>query len=511
MFKNFNHRFVYKYPLIWNTKIIPFILFSLIIHILFFIVGYQNSIVKSVQFHNYYNQQDNALTINLFAVLISTLVFIIWCVLYFRNNAFKAFYPKNNVAIFKEWLLILVVCFVSFSYALSSIIGANVQNRNAVSYKETLKNCETISKASIFLEGSYHEEEYVQEKINGKFVSVKRDSFAFEGRNYSLKSLMNKNIASFSVFDEKSDSLRRLQVQRWMKEGKKDSIAKILKEYMMIIDKHHLKSNISDTQWLNLVYNYPEFTNYFVIGKQDRELQYTYENLDYESIEASEEGGITVKDSVSVTIKNINGQNYVYSKYYVSDKALRDYYKTIAEAWSNYLLGTDYIMVVLYLSFFISLMVLSFRVTSARNWLIAFIALGVIQIVFGIGTVFFSAGMTYYILFLIYSSIISAYFGIIYSRKKGKKWSGIALNQILWLSPVVLLIAYNFIMDLVKEYSGYNDRYNLKTGKNIEEFPKIDWFENNELLIFQLNLLLVVFFVFILSRIIKEWRGIPED
>ncbi|MDD3003506.1 hypothetical protein [Flavobacterium sp.] len=511
MFKKFNHRFVYKYPLIWNTKIVPIALIAVVFHLLFFVVGYQNAIVHSVQVHSYYNQESNAITINLFAVLLSVLVFIIWCVLYFRNNAFKAFYPKNNSAIFKEWFLVLGVCIVTFSYALSSIIGSNVQTRNAVSYKEALKNCETISKASLFLHGSYKEGQYTHEKKEGKVVSVKRDSFAFEGRNYSLKSLMNKNISSFPLFDSKQDSLRRLQMQRWMKEDKKDSVAMVLENYMALMEQHKLKVNISAPQWLDLVYDYPEFTNYFVIGKQEREFQYAFENQENESIDVTKEGSISVKDTVSTTIKNINGENYVYSKYYVSDKALTDYYTAIAVSWDNYLLGSDYIMMILYLSVLFSLMVLSFRVTSARNWLIGLIALGVIQIVFGIGTAFFGSGITYYILFLIYFGVISVYFAIVYSGKRGKKWSGIALNHILWLSPVVGLIVYNLIMDLVKEYSGYYQKYDLQTGKKVEEFPKIDWFEENQLLIFQVNLLLVVFFIFLFSRIIKGWRGIPED
>ena len=114
MFKNFNHKFVYNYPLIWNTKIIPFTLIALVLHLIFFSVGYQNAIVGSVQIHNYYNQDSNAITINLFAILISVLVFIIWCILYFRNNAFKAFYPKANRALFKEWLLIVFFLYVEF-------------------------------------------------------------------------------------------------------------------------------------------------------------------------------------------------------------------------------------------------------------------------------------------------------------------------------------------------------------------------------------------------------------
>jgi hypothetical protein len=64
-----------------------------------------------------------------------------------------------------------------------------------------------------------------------------------------------------------------------------------------------------------LVYDYPEFTNYKVIGKFERELQdeYGYEqNGEYYS-KASD--GLVEYDTVSTTIKNVNGQTYIYSKY----------------------------------------------------------------------------------------------------------------------------------------------------------------------------------------------------
>lgn len=506
MFKNFNHKFVYKYPLIWNTKIVPFLLISLVIHIVFFAIGYQNAIVASVQIHNYYNQESNATTINLFAILISVLVFIIWCVLYFRNNAFKAFYPKTNEALFKEWMLILLFCITTFSYTLSAIFGSNVQTRNIMPRQVALENCGTISKASMFLQGSFKEGIWMDSIVNGKNIQIKRDSFAFEGKNYAFNSLLNKNIESFRFFDDKQDSLMRLQVQRWMKENNKVEIAKIFKQYFAIANEHQLKSNISPKTWMELVYDYPEFTNYKVIGKSERELQYEYEQF--------REGDVVYqqnKDTISTTTREINGQFYIYSKYYVSQKKLAEFYTKVASSWENPLLDLDYILVVLYLSFGGSLSVFSFKVTSARNWLIALIALGVVQIVFGIGTLMLSFSLAFSVLYVVYFLIISIYFAIIYSRKKGKKFSGIALNQILWLLPGFLPMIYAIVMDLVKTYSGYYNRYNEKTRVLVEEFPKIDWFEEHSLLLLHLNLVILVFILFLLSTVIKKWRGIPEE
>jgi hypothetical protein len=45
----------------------------------------------------------------------------------------------------------------------------------------------------------------------------------------------------------------------------------------------------------------------------------------------------------------------------------------------------------------------------------------------------------------------------------------------------------------------------------VEEFPKIDWFEEHSFLLLYLNLVIVIFIMFVLSRVIKKWRGIPEE
>jgi hypothetical protein len=509
MFKNFNHKFVYKYPLLWNTKIIPFLIISLVIHLLFFTIGYQNAIVKSVQLHNFYNQESNATTINLFAILISVLIFIIWCVLYFRNNGFKAFYPKKNNSLFKEWLLIVLFCLTTFSYALSAIVGANVQTRSIMTHKSALERCETISKASLFLQGSFKEGNWTTDTINGKVVRVERDSFAFAGRKYALNSLLNKTIENFPFFDSKHDSLTRLQVQRWMKENNKIEIAKIFKDYFTISDEHQLKSNISAEKWLELVYDFPEYMNYKVIGKSERELEIHNDYAEQDNMILGND--LIVRDSVSNIFKVENGKSYIYSKYYVSQKPLSKFYSKIAEAWQNPLMNFDLIMLVLYLSFGGSLAVFSFKVTSARNWLIALIAMGVVQIIFGIGTAFFSYNLTFPVLFLIYFLGIGVYFALVYIQKRGKRLSGIALNQLLWLSLGVLPMVYVIAMDLVKKYSGYSNRFDLKTGTTMEQFPKIQWFEDHVLLLFQINLVVLILVLFLLSRVIKKWRGIPEE
>ncbi len=516
MFKNFNHKFVYNYPLIWNTKIIPFTLIALVLHLIFFSVGYQNAIVGSVQIHNYYNQDSNAITINLFAILISVLVFIIWCILYFRNNAFKAFYPKANRALFKEWLLIVFFCMLNFSYALSSMLGANLQARSVMPQEVALEHCKTISKASIFLQGGFVEDKWIDSTVNGTYKRFERDSFAFEEKKYALNSLMNKSILSFPFFDSKQDSLRRLEVQRWMKNNDKEAIATVFQDYFSIVKQHQVKSNISPEKWMELVYHYPEFTNYTAVGKEERELQYEYEYSDYEDVvdTTSVEAAVAM-DTISTSINEVNGQSYYYSKYYVSQTVLVKYYNFIASAWENPLVDWNFIMVVLCFSFGFSLAVFSFKVTSAKNWLIALISLGVVVLIFGIATAYFSYDMTFPILYVLLFLTLVTYFVVIYVRKKGKKGSGIVLNQILWMLPAFTPMIYIIILDKVKDYSGYNNRYvydkELKISVLVGDYPTIDWLENNGMLLIIINFGLIVLVLFWLSTVIKKWRGIPEE
>ena len=67
------------------------------------------------------------------------------------------------------------------------------------------------------------------------------------------------------------------------------------------------------------------------------------------------------------------------------------------------------------------------------------------------------------------------------------------------------------VLDIIKNTSGYYDRYDSYTGKNVQEFPIIDWLEYNSHLLGVVNLLLVVLLMLYLSVIIKRWKGISEE
>lgn len=521
MFKNIQNKLLLKKPLLWNLKIVPFTVLALAFHIIFFIIGYINGAIDFTETdNNYVYNLDNEI-ITFTGILISIITFIVWLVIYSRNNAFKSFYPKKNNALFKEWFLIFLFCVLNISYSVSYFYAADLKARNYFTEEEIHNRCEIIAMSSLFLEGSYKEGGYnwvKKDSVVDEMVQVQRDSFEFENKTYSLNSLLNKNIDKFSVFTSKKDSLNELKVKKWLVEDNREAVQTLFKEYFNIMKDHELQTNITPQQWLDLVYKAPDFTNYINVGKVERELRDTdsynyYEGVESENIVEAplvvEHDGSVLFDSISKSLKVINGAEYIYSKYYVSHKALLRSYGKISRAWENPTVNIEFILVIFYMAVGLSLLVFSFKVTSGRNWLIALVSIGIVGIISGIISFIVGNKYTFPILYMLIFIGILLYFIMILRSKTSKGISGITLNQLLWFLPSILPVVYFVGLDMAKDYSGYRSRY-IGNKINIEQYPKIEWLEVNSICFMVLNLFILVLMVYILSRQIKKWKGIPE-
>ena len=97
MFKNIQKYLLIHYPLLWNTKIIPLVFYAILIHIVFFIIGFANGAIDFTETETNYRYNSNDGTFGFLCVLVTLLSIIIWVVSYFKNNALKSFYSKNNL------------------------------------------------------------------------------------------------------------------------------------------------------------------------------------------------------------------------------------------------------------------------------------------------------------------------------------------------------------------------------------------------------------------------------
>ena len=136
--KKINKYLLENYPLIWNTKIVLMVLILLGAHIAFYAAGFLSfSNPKDLNtyslFDNYF--RNGALWIG---ILFSILTFILWLKSYFKQNAFKSFYPKTNKSLFMEFVWIFIICFMNISFYLSYTEGLRQSVSNSITDRKSV-------------------------------------------------------------------------------------------------------------------------------------------------------------------------------------------------------------------------------------------------------------------------------------------------------------------------------------------------------------------------------------
>ena len=506
-------------PLLWNLKIVPALVYSIIIHAIFLILGYSNGGINFSENEDSFSNVAGEGTLMFFCVLVSILSLLLWMVFYFKNNALKSFYPKNNFTLFKEWLLMLFISLLLTTFLVSYFYGKEARIRSYYSEAEAKKRCETLAMGSFFVNGSYAyyqnnevletevtpevkaaapmKESQINDSIS--FVDSSKIYFEYKGKRYLNNSLLSKNINDYSFLDSKKDSILKDRVKTWLVKNQKDSVLNLFKNYLKIAKEHNLKASIDENKWLELTYDFPTFEKYKIIGSEERD---TYYEDNYNNNKPK-------IDTSQQYITTINNQQFLYNKFYVPEKQLHYNYKKISDSYQNPDINTATFSISLYVALGISLLLFSFRVTSGKNWLIALVSLGILNIIIGIITAIFGSEYVYLSAMLLVFLILLIYFLVIIYRKKSKEISGITLNSMLWMLPTFAPILFYLILEIAKETSGYNNA--LGQSRDVI-YPKITYFQETDILLClgYLNLVFVALIMVVLSIKIKQWRGIAE-
>lgn len=517
MFKKIQNYLLLHHPLLWNTKFVPVLAIAIVINMVFFFGGYIygaidfNEIIESYR----YDESTPVLVVFL-GVILSLLTVIGWIVFYVRNNAFKTFYPKNRTLLFKEWLLIFVLCIVSCSYFVSFMYAFELRARHYYNETQLVARLDVISKASVFADGGYERDEDTIIKNHNR----KRSEFTYSGKTYKLSSLLNKTMETFSLQGDVKDSLTKRKVRSWLVENRKDSVYNILKKVHIIAGEHKLKSNITPEQWLELVYDYPDFKNNKIVGIDNFSPVYAYDNEQYYAKEEYEVEDYVYGKKIDLSINNrtIREKDTTYTpKYYVPLKQLKTAYGKMSKAYYSPDANLTVLGTLLYFALFLSMLLFSFRVTSARNWLIAGVSGGVMVVATALLTLAISNnryGRDLIIrnedLFITFWAIIVSILLVCYGislQKKHKSISGIIVNVLLWLLPALLPVVYSILHQIAESF-------NTAVQRNNEyitiEHPIYSWLNNYFALMVFLNLLLVVIYMYFFTISIKRWKGIAE-
>ena len=505
MFKNIQQKLLITQPLLWNMKIIPFSVILITINIIFLFVGYFNGGLNfSENGNNYFNFDDGIIIF--FSVLISILCFILWLVYYFKNNSFKSVYPKSNFSLFKEWILIFYISFLTCFFTGSFYYGKETRVRSYFTKEEAKKRCEILSEASYFIDNSYSNNYqdsngYATPAVEDAAASIDTNSnnfITYKGKKYKYFSLLNKNVNSYTFFDFKDDSLRKIKIKDWLVNDDKKAIKNVFKDYLAIVKDHNLQASIDENQWFTSIYDFPNYENYRIIGNQFQDENY-YDN---------QNNNVTIETDITDRFfKTINGEKKLFYKYYVPEKNLNFNYEKISSAYTNPTLDSNFILFVSYFAIALSLLLFSFRVTSGRNWLIAIVAVGIINIFIGIISMVFSSLYSYPVFLLLIMVGLFVYFIIVLIKKRGKGISGITINAMLWSIPGVIPLLYFFSIQIYKDISGYNQ---FSFPDNKTQFPMIKLLEDNYGTMMFCNIIFVVLMMLFYSFKIKKWKGLAE-
>ncbi|MHA3788872.1 MntP/YtaF family protein [Flavobacterium hauense] len=524
MFKNIQKNLLLNHPLIWNVKFVPLLAITLVINLVFFVYGY---LYGKINFTSL--AEDNYRIVSsftaFFGVMIAILTFVLWLVFYFRNNAFKSFYPKTKNKLYKEWLLILVICILNCNYYHSFEYAYKLRARHYFSKEEALKRMDIISRAALFIEGSYrpvdqyetdktltekdnYNNEYDDYAVESAAMvtendTVQKDSVCYYGILYYHTSFMNKNTGKFTLQQYSQDSINEFKVKRWLYDQKKDSIKKVMDDFLVLAKEHGLKANISSEKWMDIIYHPKQYITHLEVGRDS--LRSIGEEMYYQGIH----------DTVNNYSKRIRGDYVTVPKYHVPYTQLDLSYTRMSEAWFNQY-DIENIFIILYFAFSLSLLIFSFRVTSGKSWLIAAVSLaisGLITIIFtmiarhGLG-IQISEEVLFPAIWLVIIILLGIWFIRIFRKKQSKKLSYILVNLLLWLLPTIVPILWIEVYSYVSYgYRKYDYEYFVA---NDPCYPVYEWMNSNFIILFAATLAIVVLYMYFFTKALRKWKGIPE-
>lgn len=491
-----------NHPLLWNMRIVPVLGFTILVNAIVFLIGYSSS---SIDFSASYNINDviNSGVLYFSIGLVSLLTLIIWLIFYSKNNAFRSFYPQKSKALYLEWVLIYVICFMTILPFFSLNIGSTIKERSYATKKEAIKAIETLNMVKILIpsDKTTYYEEYPDNRqiaaITPKNETTSLDSAIILAENQSIyyedyPNFLQLSLLNYSgytpvyISEDYGLNLRDSEtVKDWLLKEDKDSINRLMDDFLGMHKRHNLKTNLTKDTWMKLVYNpskYPvgdfNLINNCNIG-DNQYLSYSYKS--------------------DRTSRN--------SEYYLQFEELRRGYEKVFDAHMKYLFDPVPLLFVLCIAGGISLLIFSYRATSGKAWLIAFVSLGIFLFVDGIFSLMLGASMYLIILLILFGIEL---YNILsrnrHSHNKGR--SNIYMNHLFWFIPAVPVILFSLLYTNLMG-SCYSLDSTLKDSLSCKCYN----FMNEHIMEFIFGNICLTFVSiwFFIRYVLLKWKSLPEE
>lgn len=555
MIKNIQKYLLTHHPIIWNTKLIPMLIVLLGVHLVFFGIGYIASDASFSRAYSYYSPFDNLGILYFVSILISILVLIGWLVFYNRNNGFKIFYPRKTSQVYLEWILILIITLGITLIPFSLTEGYISKWKSIASEKETKSALEVLDRAKVLIpdtdyssfnyDSDYHKVIPVPKGMNLRADSIDLDDYSIQYsgsgqiiiRGYTGTSLLffrpynyrnyhyYKNSPQHILEENYIDTSDWAKIRRqdkvidWLRNGDKEKILTIMKDFEKLQKEHNMSVNITPEQWFKRIYKPPFFPvdNSTKIDTYQPSHFYNNSNYndDYYELSTAEVESITVVD-VTDTAFAVEPEVAVVDDYYIEQSKpvpflqyneLHEGYKQIMKCYDK---NEDKEWLFLFCScigIWISLFIFSFRITSGKSWLISLVATGVLIFTVVLTTVAMLDTMDWgweneriivMIVLLFWVALFIALGAKIISKIRAGKEKGNSkyyINLFIWLVPCqipLLFFTYALYVKLNQDY------YNSVTDEAI-------------ICMFWINIAIVIISMWGISAFVRRWKSIADE
>lgn len=412
---NILSKLIVRYPLLWNTRF-PIAFGGIIaINLFYILIGFlsKDAIIKDLIEDGYSRDNFFESGLILLTIIINILFIIIWLLYYLRNNALKANYPVSTARLISEFLQIAIIIILNFtlysSYRTGIILGFNTK----YDFSNIEKEREILNYAAPYTTNNYYDYElnsYCANEFYGEKVIA-------ESSYNKLKTdfCCNDTIRSYYYYCDfpyvKSTNHKWELVrynQNLLEKKDRNQIVKHINDYNALCDKYDLMSKKVDAE---------KIVNK-IFATKDFRVEDTY--ID------------------EVIVKNSYPFYYGKDASYIIDNIIK-----YSEFGNNFF---ETILVLILIGLGFSMVILSFRLTSIKEWLIAVVSLGIISIITGIFLAlggFREIGISV-ILILIYLVFISI---AVFGKELGvnKIANGTAINLSLFTAPYLGLAFLNLI------------------------------------------------------------------
>ncbi|RYY55150.1 MAG: hypothetical protein EOO09_11595 [Chitinophagaceae bacterium] len=501
MFNRLDKYLLTHRPLLWNTKAITVVAVAILVHLLFFAAGIGSlDTTRLGEYSHYYYEGSGVYTMTF---LCSAGILIAWLVFYLRNNALKEFYILDKYYLARQFLIVLLVIFTSIGFFHSYKHGIETRARFFTSRSQLVHEDNILNLSKRFLPNektkyfklnrcSIPDSMHVSFNEDMNYYDTSLSSYNYQ-ENARIRAVLKDPDAftydNFCVFEgsiEGADSQWLARGQRWLDQGRRDSVRYVLTELQSIAGRYNVKQRLHVDSLVAWVFRDSAHTVTRTLSFIDPD--------DYITDYVTQARFPAGSDYIMLTNLEsaIDFVDRAYTRPFSSEEI-------------------EFLCVLLYVALAISVLLFAYRMFSKRVFLMAVIGT-IIWMIIIFGSLAGYRSEEFALVLLVGICTLSGFLGS--RRGIGKTLRGILLCWHLWLVPFMVL----FLVQLVKQYYQGLNRYiagsirEYTDAQMAQMHPFSYWVDNHEQLIIYYGLIpAILYILFVFTRLARHWQGSPEE